>query len=266
MGKIIVTTTNKGGTGKTTISSNLACNLSINNKKVILIDIDPQCGINFDFGKDWNYSHRKTIINVAMNEIKLSNAIISVNENLDLLLSDINLNNYDQLKIRNSNLELNIKDIIKFLKENYDFVIIDTAPQLSSLNKICLELSDITLIPYELEAKSIAGAIAIVSKINDLNVNSVNLLVLNKCRINWKTKEVRYSKVEQQIQDEFVNWAKTNNSKTIFSNAKIINSSQFKNIVFKNKSPLITLSSESKIYEKAKKCISDLTNMIINIK
>ncbi|MDE5651692.1 MAG: AAA family ATPase [Ureaplasma sp.] len=63
----------------------------------MLIDIDPQCSINFDFGKDWNYSHRKTIMNVATNEIKLSDAIISANENLDLdlLLSDINLNNYD---------------------------------------------------------------------------------------------------------------------------------------------------------------------------
>lgn len=265
MGKIIVITTNKGGTGKTTIASNLACSISMNNKKVILIDIDPQCGINFDFGKDWNYSNRKTIINVSMNEIKLSNAIISANENLDLLLSDINLNNYDQLKIRNSNLELNIKDILKFLKENYDFVIIDTAPQLSSLNKICLELSDITLIPYELEQKSIAGAIAIISKLNNLNANSINLLVLNKCRINWNTKEVRYSKVEQEMQDEFVYWVKTNNAKTIFSNAKIINSSQFKNIIFKNKLPLITLSSESKIYEKAKKCINNLTNVILNL-
>ncbi len=265
MGKIIVITTNKGGTGKTTIASNLACSLSMNNKKVILIDIDPQCGINFEFGKDWNYSHRKTIINVAMNEIKLSDAIISANENLDLLLSDINLNNYDQLKLRNSNIEFNIKDIIKFLKDNYDYVIIDTAPQISSLNKICLELSDITLIPYELEQKSIAGAIAIISKLNEINPKSFNLLILNKCRINWIANEVRYSKVEKEIQNEFSNWVEQNSNNTIFSQAKMINSSQFKNIIFKKQLPLITISSNSKIYEKPKKCINDLMNIIINI-
>ncbi len=265
MGKIIVITTNKGGTGKTTIASNLACSLSMNNK-VILIDIDPQCGINFDFGKDWNYSNRKSLINVAMEEIKLSDAIISANENLDLLLSDINLNNYDQLKLRNFNIEFNIKDIIKFLEDNYDYVIIDTAPQISSLNKICLELSDITLIPYELEQKSIAGAIAIISKLNEINPKSFNLLVLNKCRINWTTNEVRYSKIEKEIQDEFSNWVEQNSNNTIFSRAKIINSSQFKNNILKNQLPIITNPSNSKIYEKPKKCINDLTKIIINIK
>jgi len=73
------------------------------------------------------------------------------------------------------------------------------------LNKICLELSDITLIPYELEQKSINCAIDIISELNEINPKSFNLLILNKCKINWIVNEVRYSKIEKQIKDKFSN-------------------------------------------------------------
>lgn len=260
MSKIITISTNKGGTGKTTIATNLAVSLASKNQKTLLIDLDQQCGINFDFGKDWNYSNNKSIINVINSEIELKNALLPINENLDLLLSDINISD------NSINLEQKIKYLLDFLKKEYKYIILDTAPQISKLNQIFLKESNIVIIPYELESKSIAGSIAIISKLKELNNNCVKLLLLNKCKFQKDTSELKLNKIEKEIYENLMNWIEVNDHNVTVSSSKIVHSNHFKNSVLKFGMPLTAISSISKIYEKPKKCFENLAFEIMNIK
>lgn len=268
MGKIITITTNKGGSGKTTIATNLACSLAILNKKVILIDLDGLCAINFEFGKTYNDVKNHTILDVLNENNKLENCVLKIHNNLDLLVSDPNLKEWDKLIIQNNLLESRLNQLLNWLKKQYNYVIIDTPPQMSNINYLAIKLSDLLIIPFELDQINIFSTFATLSEINNLSdcKNKFKLMIPNKVKIDNTTCDLKLNKHQNKLYEMFINTLENNDTTTIISQSKIINSSLFNQSILKYNLPVMAINSNSKIYNKIKKCFENLAFEIMNIK
>lgn len=265
--KIISLMNNKGGCGKTTIASNLAISLVNQNKKVLLIDLDGLCCINYIFNKSKNQTSNTNIFNFLSQKLNLSDCIIKLENNLDYLPASEKLQQFD-LEQHLNNLKGNFIEFFNWLKNysDYDYVVIDSAPQMSNLNKLIIESSDLIIVPFEIEQTNLFSLISTIQFINNINSSCKQLMLPNKCRIDNLTGELKLNKIDKEIYDQAINTILSNCSNVILSDAKIINSSQFKNSIAKYNLPLLAINSNSKIYEKAKKCINNLMNVILNVR
>ncbi|KAF5299734.1 hypothetical protein FQR65_LT19471 [Abscondita terminalis] len=166
MGKIISITNQKGGVGKTTTSINLACGLALANKKVLLIDIDPQfnatSGINYQITNE-----TKSMYNVLIGETPLEDIIVkNVKENVDLAPSSIDVAAADIILFEQKNNNQSIlKDEVNKIKDKYDFVIIDCPPSLGLINRNGLAAADTVLIPIQAEHYAMHGVAQLLRSI-----------------------------------------------------------------------------------------------------
>ena len=265
--KIISLMNNKGGCGKTTIASNLAIGLVNKDKKVLLIDLDGLCCINYIFNKSKSQTQNTNIFNFLSQRLNLSDCIVRLENNLDYLPASEKLQQFD-IEQHLNNLKGNFIEFFNWLKHNsnYDYVVIDSAPQMSNLNKLIVESSDLIIVPFEIEQTNLFSLISTMQFINTINPACKQLMVPNKCRIDNLTKELKLNKIDKEIYDQAINTILSNCSNAILSNASIPNSSQFRNCIAKYNLPLLAISSNSKIYEKPKKCINDLINVIFDLK
>ena len=169
--KIISIVNQKGGTGKTTTVISLGAVLAQNNKKVLLIDLDPQGNLSYSLGvTDFKY----TIGDVLMGEKKAKKSIIHIEEEgLDIIPSSIDLANIEISLAQIDERELQLKKTLKGLGK-YDYVLIDCPPSFSLLAVNSLTISDEVIIPMQMTALSLQGLDLVYSTIEKIkdNLNS----------------------------------------------------------------------------------------------
>ena len=162
MGKVISLINQKGGVGKTTTSINLSASLAILNKKVLLIDLDPQCNATTGIGLNKG-NIEKSIYNVLSGTSTIEEAITKTKyKNLYVLPANINLAGID-IEIEQSQENTNVskserlKEHINKIKDKFDFIIIDCPPALGIITTNALTASDSVIIPVQCEYFALEG-------------------------------------------------------------------------------------------------------------
>jgi chromosome partitioning protein len=157
MGKIIAVANQKGGVGKTTSAVNLAAGLAVEEKKVLLVDADPQGNATSGAGIP-RMPSRKTLYHALVTKEPLKNIILPTDLPLFYVLpADKNLAGAEIELVETENREYELKRLLKEIAGEYDYIIIDCPPSLGLLTINGLTAADSLLVPIQCEYFALEG-------------------------------------------------------------------------------------------------------------
>ncbi|MHC1707647.1 MAG: ParA family protein [Bacteroidales bacterium] len=157
MGKIIAIANQKGGVGKTTTAINLAASLAVLEFKTLIIDADPQANATSGMGLDPR-NIKTSIYECIIDEVDPNHIILqSTTPNLDILPAHIDLVGAEIEIINLPNREKLMKKVVRKVKDNYDFVLIDCSPSLGLITVNALAAADSVIIPVQCEYFALEG-------------------------------------------------------------------------------------------------------------
>ncbi len=183
MGKIIAIANQKGGVGKTTTTVNLAASLGVLEKKILLIDSDPQANASSGLGIDVDNVENGTY-RLLEHAIVAKKAIVPTSSpNVDLIPSHIDLVAIEIELVNLEKREYMLKKAIKPISDSYDYILIDCAPSLGLLTLNALTAADSVIIPIQCEYFALEGlgkllnTIKSVQKIHNSDLDIEGLLL-----------------------------------------------------------------------------------------
>ncbi len=165
----------KGGCGKTTTAINVASCLADKERKVLLIDLDPQghAGLGLGVGTD---QMEASIYEVLTGKTPVTNAIQTLRENLDAVLSDVVLSAFEQVLAGTPDREYRLREHLDGISNHYDYLIIDSPPSVGLLTFNGLMASDEVIIPVDPSYFSLHGLGKLLDTIQIIEENAQHQL------------------------------------------------------------------------------------------
>ena len=166
MGRVIAIANQKGGVGKTTTTINLSACLAEKGKKILVIDTDPQGNTTSGFGLEKN-DIENTIYELLLGEISIEESIIkNAVEGVDIIPSNVNLAAVEIELIGVDKKEFILRNEVEWVKDRYDFIIIDCPPSLSLLTINSMTTADTVLVPIQCEYYALEGLSQLIHTVN----------------------------------------------------------------------------------------------------
>jgi chromosome partitioning protein len=170
MGKVIVVANQKGGVAKTTTSVNLAAGLAYYKKKVLLLDLDPQGNASSGLGVNKNALEHSTY-DVLVNFVPIDKITIEINKKLSLVPAKVELAGAEMELVSAISRESRLKNALEEVRDQYDYIIIDTPPSLGLLTLNALTAADSFLVPIQCEYFALEGLSQLLSTIKIVQKN-----------------------------------------------------------------------------------------------
>ena len=206
MGKIISVSNQKGGVGKTTTALSLSSALGVLEKKVLLIDMDPQSNATSGLGVDSNEATLSSY-NLIIGNAKASNIVIQTSSpNLDLIPAKIDLVGLEIEIVNESSREYLLKNALEKIKEKYDFIIIDCPPSLGLITLNALTCSNSVIIPIQCEYFALEGLGKLLNTIKGVQkVHNPNLSLEGILLTMFDSRLRLSNQVKQDVKKHFGN-------------------------------------------------------------
>ncbi|WP_343485853.1 AAA family ATPase [Allomuricauda sp. d1] len=183
MGKVIAIANQKGGVGKTTTTVNLAASLGVLEKRVLLIDADPQANATSGLGIDVDGVEQGTY-QLLEHTLSASDVIVKTDSpNVDLIPAHIDLVAIEIELVDKDNREYMLKEALYDIRNAYDYVLIDCAPSLGLLTLNALTAADSVIIPIQCEYFALEGlgkllnTVKSVQKIHNIDLDIEGMLL-----------------------------------------------------------------------------------------
>lgn len=212
MGRIIAIANQKGGVGKTTTAINLSSCLAIAEKRVLLVDIDPQANATSGLGmslKEEDYSTYELLLDDLLIDDAITETSVPF---LDMVPSHIRLVGSEIELINSENREQRLKNKLREVKDNYEYIFIDCPPSLGLLTINALTAADTVLIPIQCEYYALEGLSQLLNTIHLVQRNLNKALAIEGVLLTMFDNRLNLS---QQVASEVRDYFKDKVYKTI---------------------------------------------------
>ena len=202
--KILSIVNQKGGVGKTTTSINLSACLHKMNRKVLLIDIDPQSNATRGSGID-SASINSSVNDVLLNRASIKETIVlSKHDGYDLLPATPALTESEVSLVSKNDREFILKNILKAISSDYDYILMDCPPSLNILTVNSLVSATGVLIPVQCEFYALQGLSELVNTVNQIqNSSNENLKIEGILRTMFDSRNNLSNDVSEQLAEYF---------------------------------------------------------------
>ena len=207
--KIISVINQKGGVGKTTTVINLAAGLSLNGKKILVIDLDPQGNATTGLGLSNVADTSKSIYGVLNGKEEIQSSIQKTNfQNLDIVTSNVDLSGLEVETADDENraylLKTKLTAYLNNSSHSYDYVLVDCPPSLSLLTVMALVASDSLVVPLQTEFFALEGLTQLMKTIDRVKINLNSQLKIKGILLTMYDKRNKLSgQVEKEARDHF---------------------------------------------------------------
>ncbi|MFA6357304.1 MAG: AAA family ATPase [Candidatus Omnitrophota bacterium] len=203
--RIISIANQKGGCGKTTTSINLAAALATNNRKVLLIDLDPQSHATSGLNIKADLSIYNVLSKIAHKKSSLGDIIQNFGENFDIAPSSIILSTLEQELSGEIGRESRLWDILKNFGSNYDYILIDCPPNLGILTINAIRAASEIIIPVEASRFSLEGLSQLTSIIDLITERLGHKVDFGVLVTNFDSRLAHSFKMLEKIKSDYSN-------------------------------------------------------------